>query len=42
VVGVLGGAMMAFLMGADAVVVVSLTMAFAGAGILTKVLLGRR
>jgi hypothetical protein len=41
VVGVLGGAMMAFLMGEDAAVVMLLTMAFAGGGILAKVLLGR-
>jgi hypothetical protein len=41
VVGVLGGAMMAFLMGEDAAVVMLLTMAFAGGGVLAKVLLGR-
>ena len=41
IVGVLGGSMMAFLMGEDALVVMLLTMAFAGGGILAKVLLGR-
>jgi PKD repeat protein len=41
IVGILGGAMMAFLMGEDALVVMLLTMAFAGGGILAKVLLGR-
>lgn len=41
VVGVLTGSMMAFLMGEDAIVVMLLTMAFCGGGILAKVLLGR-
>lgn len=41
IVGILGGSMMAFLMGEDALVVMLLTMAFAGGGILAKVLLGR-
>jgi len=41
VIGVLTGSMMAFLMGEDGVVVLLLTMAFCGGGILTKVLLGR-
>ncbi len=41
IVGVLGGSMRAFLMGEDALVVMLLTMAFAGGGILAKVLLGR-
>lgn len=41
VVGVLTGSMVAFLMGEDVAIVMLLTMAFAGGGILTKVLLGR-
>ena len=41
VVGVLSGALMAGLMGEDALLVMTLTMVFAGGGILTKALLGR-
>ncbi|MFA5407574.1 MAG: hypothetical protein WC343_02260 [Bacilli bacterium] len=41
VVGVLTGSMVAFLMGEDVAVVMLMTMAFAGWGILAKVLLGR-
>ena len=41
VVGVLTGSMVAFLMGEDVAIVMLLTMAFAGGGILAKVLLGR-
>jgi hypothetical protein len=41
VIGIISGAMMAFLMGEDAVPIMLLTMAFAGGGILAKILLGR-
>lgn len=41
VVGVLSGAMMASLMGEEALLAMTLVMVFSGAGVLTKVLLGR-
>lgn len=41
IIGILGGSMMAFLMGEDGLVVMLLLLAFAGGGILAKVLLGR-
>jgi len=41
VIGIIAGAMMSFLMGEDAVPIMLLTMAFAGGGILAKILLGR-
>lgn len=41
VVGVLSGALMSTAMGGDALMVITLTMAFCAGGILTKVLLGR-
>lgn len=41
VIGIISGAMMSFLMGEDAIPIMLLTMAFAGGGVLAKVLLGR-